>query len=563
VDRVIARGRLSADLELAAATIRAEIADHDGQYKRAASLLEDFVWVTGDLESDLHRSKAAFQFPEKGAAWRRLRQRLFYQWQRSVSAYRAGEFPASRSLMRIARTIAEKLEPRPEGLLTQLYYGAGKLAFQQGKFSEATRLYRDSIVNAAAGPATARAEAATAEELQNEEAAARYSIAKALALGMGQCLREQGRLEEAYPVVVAGRLLLDASGDRALIFHAQQTLASIERGTAGEREQRLLKSARKRLEECIEYFSDPQRDEWFRSRYELALVYMQQGLLPRARRLMQMVRAHAEGPDRKPKWIANASIGLSRIERRDNDFDLAIRAARHALSAVGAEQKKIARRASGSLARALAAAAIARPTPETLDDAKNAIDGCLQELEKDDIRNRLTLDLWNALVLNAMSKQADADAALREYEEHATRVDIGRIKEFAEQVRAVVRRPAGGLGLPIERGEFGLQANLDALDVRFAINIAGLQPATEISSSLYFHRNTTGDSLSSCSASSIRRFSSSFDSTRIPRRMLRASFEKKVSIRFSHDPCVGVKMSSKRLGRVPRNALVSFDTWAE
>src|SRR5438132_10378679 len=104
---------------------------------------------------------------------------------------------------------------------------------------------------------------------------------------------------------------------------------------------------------------------------------------------------------------------------------------------------------------------------------------------------------------------------------------------------------------------------LSYLDVRFAINIAGLQPATEISSSLYFHRNTTGESLSSRSASSIRRFSSSFDSTRIPRRMLRASFEKKVSIRFSHEPCVGVKMNSNRLGRVPRNALVSFYTCAE
>lgn len=236
VRKVLKTRRLSTELEIQVAAIRAEIADHDGNYKAAAGYLEDFEWVTTNLEDQLRKPKAEFIFPGgKNASWRNLRRRLFLQWQRSVAAYRDSRYAESRSLLRTALKIAKQLDPRPEGLLTQLYYGEGKVLFQRGDFAGATRAYRESIVNAAAGPATAISQKVSKEELRDEEAAARYSIAKALALGLGQCLREQGRLEEAYPLVVAGRLLLQSSGDESLMFHAQQTLASIERGTAGER----------------------------------------------------------------------------------------------------------------------------------------------------------------------------------------------------------------------------------------------------------------------------------------------------------------------------------------
>jgi hypothetical protein len=44
----------------------------------------------------------------------------------------------------------------------------------------------------------------------------------------------------------------------------------------------------------------------------------------------------------------------------------------------------------------------------------------------------------------------------------------------------------------------------------------------------------------------------------------RASLEKKPSMRFSHEPCFGVKVNMKRpSGCVASQALVSLDVWAE
>lgn len=217
---------------------------------------------------------------------------------------------------------------------------------------------------------------------------------------------------------------------------------------------------------------------------------MQQGQLPKARRLMQTVRAHASDEVRRPKWIANASIGLSRIERRDHDFAAAIDAARLALREVGGEQKKIERRARGSLARALAAAAIATPTTENLEDAQHEIDGCLRDLDREDVRNRLTLDLWNALVLHAMGDRGAAERALQEYERHAPRVDIGRIKEFAQHVIATVRASTSELGLPVERGDYRLQVNLDAMELLVFRRVETIPNKTKRAKALDISRDT-------------------------------------------------------------------------
>ena len=50
----------------------------------------------------------------------------------------------------------------------------------------------------------------------------------------------------------------------------------------------------------------------------------------------------------------------------------------------------------------------------------------------------------------------------------------------------------------------------------------------------------------------IRAFSSAFEATRIPLRMVLVILAKKPSTRFSQDPCLGVNTNSKRLGRVLR-----------
>src|SRR6266849_10097315 len=81
--------------------------------------------------------------------------------------------------------------------------------------------------------------------------------------------------------------------------------------------------------------------------------------------------------------------------------------------------------------------------------------------------------------------------------------------------------------------------------------------------SLYFHLNTTGSSFTSFRYRSIRVFNSAFELTRIPRNNVRASLPKKDSTRFSHEPCLGVKMNSKRFGTLAKYARVCLEICAE
>src|SRR5665213_805715 len=80
---------------------------------------------------------------------------------------------------------------------------------------------------------------------------------------------------------------------------------------------------------------------------------------------------------------------------------------------------------------------------------------------------------------------------------------------------------------------------------------------------LYDQVWTTGFSLKRSMAAMMRSLSSCLDATRMWRRTERASFEKKPSTRFSHEPCLGVKVNTKRPGRAASHAFVSLEMWAE
>ena len=74
----------------------------------------------------------------------------------------------------------------------------------------------------------------------------------------------------------------------------------------------------------------------------------------------------------------------------------------------------------------------------------------------------------------------------------------------------------------------------------------------------------TGWRLTSSILAMMRSLSSCFDATRMWRKTERANLEKNPSMRLSQEPCVGVKVNSKRpVGRVASQALVSLDKCAE
>ena len=106
-------------------------------------------------------------------------------------------------------------------------------------------------------------------------------------------------------------------------------------------------------------------------------------------------------------------------------------------------------------------------------------------------------------------------------------------------------RPAGSkvevwkpatLSKPLQFSDPYIKANMLFLVVQF-IKIFTNQAMLR---SKFFHRYTTGDALISAIPFKIHSLSSSLLDTRICRKKVRAIFENAVSIKFNHEPCLGV-----------------------
>jgi len=265
-----------------------------------------------------------------------------------------------------------------------------------------------------------------------EAEAARYSIGKAL-FGLAQCLREQGRLEEAHMSVIAGKVLLDLGRDADFSHHAWLLLGSIERGTAGRDDTALLESARGHLQSCANYFAGHTGDVWYRSRYELALALLQQGRLDEARKKMAAVLKRAKKRE-SDKWIAYAHLGLSRIERRSHAYGNAII---HAREALGSAISKVELRARLTLAQALYDAAISK-TPsdvQQLHEAEQALKRAECRIDARDLRSRPMLLLLQARVFKAQQNEREAMAAYAEFRKIEHLVEVGRVRELAAAVK--------------------------------------------------------------------------------------------------------------------------------
>jgi hypothetical protein len=280
--------------------------------------------------------------------------------------------------------------------------------------------------------------------------AARYSIAKALALGLGQCLREQGRFEDAHTVVVAGRLLLDLTEDAMLRNHARLLLGSIERGAAGETDDERLRSARLNLEESARFFDARDGESWYRAHYELALTKMQQRQIPDARDEVADLLKRARATD-NAKWKVNGLIALSRIERRDREHSKAVTAAIEAhdiADTIGLA--RIKRRANITLAIAWYHRAVAGAPADRrlLGEAKVALHDAQEVMTKHDTRNRVMLLLVSAMIHIAEDDYTTATHQYRESQKIGHWVEGGRVREMAAGVKSSSTRKRGRLPRP-------------------------------------------------------------------------------------------------------------------
>ena len=84
--------------------------------------------------------------------------------------------------------------------------------------------------------------------------------------------------------------------------------------------------------------------------------------------------------------------------------------------------------------------------------------------------------------------------------------------------------------------------------IRFSSAFPWFESYQAASASLYDQVWMTGWRFTSSMPAIMRSLSSCFEVTRMWRRTDRANLEKKPSMRFSHEPCLGVKVNSKRGG---------------
>jgi len=458
--------------QLRLATLLAEAAEYKGKYdeqKKALDVYDPDERLIADLR-DIDLNNDSFDFSEYDRLRQRfVRQQLYYLWQRSVWEYRSrhGSIAKSRELLDLALRLANRLAPRSSALLTQLYYGAGKLAFHDCDEAKSIAMYRQSLMSAShhldVVHGTDDDEVAPKSSVGEEEAA-QYSVAKTLALGLGQSLREQGRLEEAHTQVIAGRLLLNIGADTELSHYARLLLGSIERSMAGENQDpELLERAQGRIEKCEQKFRDHPGEIGYRARLELALVMMQKQKLEKAREMLEtIVQPPATG-----KWIAEGNIGLSRVARRSSKHDEAIKFADKAVEA--SEIKRIKRRAQTVLVLALYDGAVAATNPvakeRLLDRTLTEIEKALDPKKDPDVRTRANMLLTRTRVERLKGQIAQALHTFEEFKILKPAVEVGRIHELAKVVEKELAEMDKPFVCPAdyEPPDFDLDKNIDAL----------------------------------------------------------------------------------------------------
>src|SRR5262249_50633017 len=143
-------------LRLRVATLTGQIAERLGDnYKLAKQTLLPLTRIAEDVEG-IEGTKRLQVLTANNLERRYFRQKLYYVWQLSVLCYRLGNLGDSNRYLHLALRLAEQLEPSPESLLANLYYGAGKLALRDLDYTRATVMFRRSIVSASSGLAAAR-----------------------------------------------------------------------------------------------------------------------------------------------------------------------------------------------------------------------------------------------------------------------------------------------------------------------------------------------------------------------------------------------------------------------
>jgi tetratricopeptide (TPR) repeat protein len=305
----------------------AEVLDYVGRYDHALRVIEEAGKHCRTVLLD------QFMRPDKPEELSLLKQRVWVTIHWGYTFYRRHEYARAHSLFELCARVLERYvssETNPcWWTWSRISYSRGLVHRQLYEYRNAKEEFTKCIDFAWRA----------LQQHPTGQALTHYTVAKALALGLGWIYYNEGLLHIARPLILAARLLLSDTKAHIIKAYVNVVYGSVQRSAFAD-DPRGLGEAIEVLLESHEALKS--HDAYrIRAEYELAIAYLQSARLGKeTRQQLPQALEKAEGYIGKVKdfsekrqdvrWLCNASIIQSRIHRDLGDHpkaeDLANRA---------------------------------------------------------------------------------------------------------------------------------------------------------------------------------------------------------------------------------------------
>lgn len=320
-----------------------------------------------------------------------------------VACYYPHQYEDALRFLGQCREVVMKWLRSSYGTRAQNSYYVGKSKRQMNDYDGAEKSFRDAIKKYGRRAHSRRDLPREAKLAECAFIARRVAIT--LGLGLGWLDYTRGRLAAAYEKVNTAKAVLSAHGDDLNIAYLDLMCGSIWRCQAGTDFQRrhLLRKARSTVTEALVTFESFQHRRYqARATYELGLIDLAladpDNALNEFGDRLDRARKHAEAVRRQAtatgswRWVSNALILLSRIERKDADVVLAEKLAQKALD-LAKKHEQVLCQIDARIARAEARLILAEEEIQHRDEKYNekspdSLVGARRDLEKAQALNR-------------------------------------------------------------------------------------------------------------------------------------------------------------------------------
>lgn len=297
-------------LVLLGACIASEVADYFGEYARAREVLRPFISGCRKAIEDVRSGKMAKPQSLQGRGL--LKQQLWAILHWGLVRYREGNLDGALGTFQLCREVLERYlieDSNPcFGTAARLSYAIGLVHRQCYRYNEAKIEFTQCITESWQHLENLDRAPARSKDLKPITA---FHVAKALALGLGWILANEGIPLAAQPLIASARVMLAATDAEMIKRYVDVVWAASERAHAGADPS----SLKKVLSTLRDSYGTFRRHPAYRIKTasELAVALTVANDLDEAEHYAKEIEASAGGDDR---WLCTAYVLQSRVHRR-------------------------------------------------------------------------------------------------------------------------------------------------------------------------------------------------------------------------------------------------------